>query len=100
MQQLCVFAEDSGFDRTALDRFRDQQHLTFDSALQHAYTQMFVQNPFMQRVLIDDFDSVLGCCDQVTVVNLQRPELIHRRRICSAACYHRRCLILCIRRDV
>ena len=41
------------------------------AAGEHLVAQLLVQNPLVQRVLVDDFDAGVGFDDQVAIVNLQ-----------------------------
>ena len=59
------------FGRAQVDRLRHQQRLRLERAGQHLLAQLLVQNPLVQRVLIDHHHAVVALGDQIAVVNLQ-----------------------------
>ena len=49
---------------------RDQQPLRFQRAARHAGEQLFVHDPLVQRVLVDDDHAVFALGDEIAVVKL------------------------------
>ena len=72
-----MFAQNSGFDRAAFDGFRNEQFLAFDGSFEDSNPQMFVQDSFVQRMLIDDLNAVVSGDNKVAVMYLQRTKFIH-----------------------
>ncbi len=72
LQQRPGLLQHRNLRRRRDDHDRNQHPLTLQRAALHASQQLFVQNPFMQRVLVDDLQAVLSLHHQIAVVQLQR----------------------------
>ena len=68
------------FGRRQIDRLGHQQPLRLERAGEHLVAELLVQNPLVQRVLVDHFDADVGFDDQVAIVNLQRVRASRGRR--------------------
>ena len=53
-QQLAVFEQQRQLARAEFDRFGNEQPLRLDRPLQNSTAQLFIDDPFVQRVLVDD----------------------------------------------
>ena len=60
--------------RRQVDRFGDQQSLTLQTAPEQLCRAAFVEDPLVQRVLVDHFQPVVVFRDQIAVVDLQGPQ--------------------------
>ena len=61
-----------GFGRTEIDRLGHQQPLRLHRAGQHLLANLLVENPLVQRVLVDDDHPLVALGDQVAIVDLDR----------------------------
>ncbi len=67
-----MFEEQAGLGRRQVHRLGDQQPLRLDLPPLHPAPQLFVQDPLVKRVLVDDHHAVAGLGDQIAVVDLDR----------------------------
>ncbi len=74
LQQIERLQQRHAFGRGAFDGFRNQQPLTLHASGQNAVAKMFIQNAFVQRVLVDDFQTRVAGDNDVAVVNLDGSE--------------------------
>ena len=68
--------QDGRLGRGQVHRLGHQQPLRLDTPLRHAAAQFLVEDPLVQRMLIDDHHAVARLGDQIAVVHLDR--LPHR----------------------
>ena len=67
-----MFEHRCRFGSGEVDRLGHQQPLRFERAGEHFVAELFVEDPLVERVLIDHFEADVGFDDEVAVVNLQR----------------------------
>ena len=70
-EQLRLLEHGRRFRRRQIDRLRHQQPLRLERAGEHLLAKLLVQNPLVQRVLIDHLEADVGLHDQVAIVDLQ-----------------------------
>ena len=71
-QQLAMLHDQRRLGRRQIDRFGDQEGLTLDPAGLDPCSQLLVQDPLVQSVLVDHRHAVVTLGHQVAVVDLQR----------------------------
>lgn len=67
------------FGWAEMNGFRHQEALGFQAACRDARFELFVQDPFVERVLVDNDQPVLGFGNQIRVMNLQGKRPLRRR---------------------
>lgn len=71
-----VFKDGGRLNCSAFDGFGDEQSLGFDDTCENFSAEVFVHDAFVQRVLVDDFESGVAGDDKVAVVDLEGAEFV------------------------
>ena len=84
-EDIGILQQQSRFLRGQFNRFRDEHPLRLDRVVEHSRTQVFVHDPLVQRMLVDQRQPFGSFDDDVGVANLHRSKFTVTSAVAHAA---------------